>query len=170
MTYNEKMNYQLAITEEEGDLRNLERHTKHHKTRDRIRFLRFLKSGTATTQAQAGQLIGLQPRQSQRLWARYRREGLAGYLENRCQGYAGQLAPAQQAQLEEHLRGDEVDSLKAACAYAERAFGVRYTVGGMSWRFRRYGVKLKTGRPHNPKQKEAEVEAFKKNAGVGAAI
>lgn len=164
------MNYQLAIAEEEDYLRDLERNTKHHKTRDRIRFLRFLKSGRATTQEQAGELIGLRQRQSQRLWALYRREGLAAYLENRCRGYAGQLTPAQQAQLEEHLRGDEVDSLKGTCAYVEREFGVRYSVSGVSWRFRRYGIKLKTGRPHNPKQKAEEVEAFKKNASLGEAV
>jgi hypothetical protein len=39
---------------------------------------------------------------------------------------------------------------------------MRYTVSGVSWRFRRYGVKLKPGRPRNPKQKAAEAEAFKK--------
>jgi transposase len=81
--------------------------------------------------------MGLGLRHRQRLWALYRREGLAGYLEYRCRGCAGQLTTAQQAQPEERLRGDEGDSLKQACAYAEREFGARYTVSGVSWRFRR---------------------------------
>ncbi len=42
----------------------MERATKDLKARDRVRFIGLLKIGKATTQAQAGALVGLQVRRS----------------------------------------------------------------------------------------------------------
>ncbi len=62
------MDYQVEIAESVDYLRNLERAAKELKARDRVRFIRLLKIGKAMTQEQAGALIGLKVRQSQRLW------------------------------------------------------------------------------------------------------
>lgn len=57
--------------------------------RDRVRFIRLLKSGEAFTQSTAGQVIGLCERQSQRLWRIYQQEGLAGLQKKPAWGYQG---------------------------------------------------------------------------------
>lgn len=53
------MNYQVEISESGDYLRKLERTIKDLKARDRVRFIRLLKIGKATTQEQAGSLIGV---------------------------------------------------------------------------------------------------------------
>ena len=64
------MDYQVEIKEAIEDLNRLEKTNKDLKGRDRIRFLRLLKSGEASSQLQAGRMSGLKLRQSQRLWQR----------------------------------------------------------------------------------------------------
>ena len=64
------MDYQVEIKEASEDLNRLEKTNKDLKGRDRIRFLRLLKSGEASSQLQAGRMLGLKLRQSQRLWQR----------------------------------------------------------------------------------------------------
>ena len=59
------MNYGELIKEGIAELQQLEKQQTNSKLKDRIRFLRYLKEGTAQTQAQAGALIGLKERQSQ---------------------------------------------------------------------------------------------------------
>jgi hypothetical protein len=86
MTYNDEMNYQAEITESEDDLIKLERSTKDGRARDRVRFIRLLKTGKAATQLQAGILIGLGIRQSQRVWQKYREAGIAALWVNNYRG------------------------------------------------------------------------------------
>jgi len=88
------MNYQEAISESSDYLIELERDTKDLKARDRVRFIRLLKTGKATTQKQAGALIGLQVRQSQRLWKQYREAGLRGMCQSNYKGGTAKLDEA----------------------------------------------------------------------------
>lgn len=57
-----------------------------------------------------------------------------------------------------------MDTLKQAQAYLQDAFGVDYTIAGVSLLFKRLKIKLKTGRPTNIRQDQAEKEAFKKTS------
>lgn len=156
------MNYQAEITESEDDLIKLERSTKDGKARDRVRFVRLLKTGKATTQQQAGVLIGLGIRQSQRLWQRYRQNGIAVLAVGNYQGSTAKLTEAEQSRLKERLKKDDICSLEQAQNYLQQEFGVSYTRGGVSYLFKRLKVKLKTGRPTNVNQDPAQIEQFKK--------
>ncbi len=88
------MNYQVEIAESGDYLRNLERAAKDLKARDRVRFIRFLKIGKATTQEQAGTPVGLKVRQSQRLWKQYRTEGLSKLCQNNSSAGRLKLKPS----------------------------------------------------------------------------
>lgn len=156
------MNYQETITESGERLLKLERETKDLKARDRVRFVRLLKTGEAATQREAGELIGLQVRQSQRLWKQYRETGLRAMRESNYTGGAAKLDKEQQARFVERLKQDDIWSLEQARRFLQQECGVGYTVGGVSALCRRLKVKLKTGRPKNVKQKAGEVEEFKK--------
>lgn len=156
------MNYQTEITENEDDLIKLERSTKDGKARDRVRFIRLLKTGTATTQQQAGALIGLGIRQSQRLWQRYRQNGIAVLAVGNYQGSTAKLSEAEQSRLKQRLKKDDISSLEQAQNYLQQEFGISYTIGGVSYLFKRLKVKLKTGRPTNVNQDPAQIQQFKK--------
>jgi transposase len=140
----------------------LERHQSKALLRDRMRFLRLLKTGECTTQAEAGRRIGLGLRGSEKLWKKYRREKLAGLLTYPFQGTQGKLSEQQQQALQEQLRNDETQCLGQACAYTQQAFGVSYTVPGMHYLFKRLKIKKKTARPtHHHKDVKGE-QVFKK--------
>ncbi len=161
------MNYQELIKETAEELSELEKETKDLKGRDRVRFLRLLKIGEATSQKQAGRMIGKKIRQSQRLWHRYQAVGLEEFIKNHYEGRRSKLSASEKSILEERLKKDDVLSLQQAQNYLADEFGVSYTIGGVSYLFNRMRVKLKTGRPSNINQKAAETEAFKKNSGFG---
>lgn len=161
------MNYQEVIKETVEELRKLEKDTKDLKGRDRVRFLRLLKIGEATSQKQAGRMIGIKIRQSQRLWHRYQAVGLEEFIKNQYEGRRSKLSASEKSILEERLKEDDVMSLQQAQDYLADEFGVSYTISGVSYVFKQMKVKLKTGRPSNINQKEAETEAFKKNSGFG---
>jgi len=156
------MNYQVEISESGDYLRQLERATKDLKARDRVRFIRLLKIGTAITQKQAGALIGLQVRQSQRLWNQYRTEGLSKLCQSNYVGGKAKLSRAEQEQLRHRLRSDDIGTLEQARVWLKEEFSVEYTVGGVSHLFQRMKVKLKTGRPSNVKQDTEQMEEFAK--------
>lgn len=161
------MNYQVVIKETAEELSKLEKVTKDLKGRDRVRFLRLLKIGEASSQNQAGTMIGIKMRQSQRLWRRYQSLGLEGLIKNQYQGRLSKLSASDKLQLAERLKKDDVMSLQQAQDYLADEFGVSYTIGGVSYIFKQMKVKLKTGRPSNINQKEAATEAFKKNSEFG---
>lgn len=156
------MDYQAEISESGDYLFEVERATKDLKARDRVRFIRLLKTGRAATQAQAGALIGLQVRQAQRLWKQYREQGLAVMCRNNYTGGAAKLDRAAQAELVERLKQDDMQSLEQVRLYLEQEYGVGYTVSGVSRLFKRMKVKLKTGRPTNIKQYKEQIEEFAK--------
>lgn len=162
MTYDKWMNYQAAISETSDYLIRLERETKDLKARDRLRFIRFLKSGQAATQEEAGALIGIKVRQSQRLWKQYREGGVSAMRQNHYQGGQAKLTGEQKAQLLERLKEDQIQSLEQARQFLLTQFNVGYTLGGVSHLFKQLKVKLKTGRPTNIKQDAAQKEEFEK--------
>jgi len=156
------MNYQTEIAENENYLIKLERKTKDGKVRDRVRFVRFLKTGQVATQREAGELIGLGIRQSQRLWQKYRVGGVAALTVSNYAGGTAKLSDTEQRQLVERLKKDDISSLEKARNYLEQEFGVNYTIGGVSYLFKRLKVKLKTGRPTHINRDATQIEEFKK--------
>ncbi len=162
MTYNDLMDYQVEISESGDELRKLERTTKDFKARDRVRFIRLLKIGQATTQEQAGAVIGVQVRQAQRLWKQYREEGIGQLCQSNYVGGRAKLSCAEQQQLRQRLCFDDIKTLEQAKGWLKEEFAVDYTVGGVSALFARMRVKLKTGRPSNVKQDSEQMEEFAK--------
>jgi transposase len=156
------MNYQTEIVETSEYLLQLERETKDLKARDRVRFIRLLKTGHATTQKQAGALLGLRIRQSQRLWREYREGGLSKMCQSRYMGGVGKFEQARRNELEARLKRDDIQTLEQARDCLSQEFGARYSIGGVSYLFKQMKIKLKTGRPLNVKQEAAEREAFAK--------
>lgn len=159
-----KLNYTQLIKESEEELKQQERQQTKSYYKDRVRFIRYLKSGVASSQSQAGELIGLKNRQSQNLWKIYQSKGLAGLLQERKPTYLGKLSTVEQSHLLQRLDSDDVMSQKQAQAYIQAEMGKQYTQAGIHYLFKRLKVKLKTGRPVNIRKDQAAQEAFKKNA------
>jgi transposase len=160
------MNYDSKIHESIDYLLEQERKSSLSLIRDRVRFIRLLKSGEAKTQSGAGQLIGLCERQSQRLWRIYQQEGLAGLQKKPSWGYWGKLSSVQLTQLRQFLLDDQAETLADIQAYLKNNLGVSYTIGGVSDLCKRLKIKLKTGRPVNVRQQAGAIEEFKKNSKI----
>lgn len=156
------MDYSTRITQSVDELRQLETQQKLARQRDRIRFLRLLKEGTARSQSQAGQAIGLALRQSQRIWKSYLQTGINGLIEPNYQPAFGKLSAAQLAQLQAWLRLDQAQTLEHIQAYLRQRWVINYSISGISKLCKRLKIKTKTGRPVNRRQDPAAPEAFKK--------
>lgn len=156
------MKYAELIKESLAELQQLEKQQHKPKLKDRVRFIRYLKEGTAKTQAQAGKLIGLQERQSQNLWQIYRNKGLKALLIYRYEGTTGKLSYYQMSQLRAYLKTDQAATLQQVQAWLSNTFGIHYTIGGLSMLFKRLKIKLKTGRPFNVRQNPEQKVFFKK--------
>ena len=160
------MKYEELIGETLEQLENLEKKQKLVRDEKRIQFLRILKSGEASTQAAAGQIVGWKLRQAQKIWGLYRKAGLAGVLEKTEKRGFGKLTGFQISQLNRYLEQFGAGTLEEIQQYLAASFGVRYTIGGLSDLCLRLKIKLKTARPTNYKKDETEVAAYKKTLAV----
>ena len=131
--------------------------------RDRIRFIRVLKSGNFRSQSAAGSSIGLGERQSQRLWSSYVKGGLSSLLSTYAERWWGKLSSVQISQLRSFLLSDQAQTLADIQAYLAGNLGVKYSISGVSDLCKRLKIKAKTGRPVNVRQKPGSVDDFKKN-------
>ena len=156
------MKYTQLIEETEGELTELENKQKLVQFQKRIIFLRLLKSGAANTQEQAGQGVGWRLRQAQKIWRLYRERGVAGVLQKNERWQTGKLSSEQRAELLKELKLSGGESLSSVQSFIEQAFGVSYTIGGVSALCQRLKIKLKTARPTNVKKDEAVAAAYKK--------
>ena len=157
------LDYRKAIKESEAQLRELERGQSKALLRDRMRFLRLLKSGECTSQAAAGRQVGLKLRASEKLWSKYCTEGLRGLLAYPYKGSKGKLSEEQEQFLQEALRTTQIQSLQQGCQYVAETFEVSYTPSGIRYVFQRLKVKKKTARPSHVHKDEAGEKRFKKN-------
>ncbi len=157
--------YPSLIKESVAELQELERTQKHARYRDYVRFVRYLKEGTSTTQLAAGERIGLKARQSQVLWQRYKQEGLKAMLTYPFEGTVGKLSYSHITRLRNFLRDATRPLTQQQIAdWIRDSFGVEYKQSGISKLFKRLKIKLKTGRPSNVRKDEAGGEAFKKTS------
>ena len=159
------MNYQEKIKESLQELQTLERQTSVARCRDRVRFIRLLKSGEARGQRQAAELIGISYRQGQWLWKQYQQQGISYLSENQYKGYSGKLSEQDKQRLQQHLKSDQVETLQDAQEYLQQELGVDYkSISGVSYVFSRLKIKLKTGRPSHVQKDPEAVESFKKKS------
>ncbi len=164
--YNEQMNYGKLINESVSELEVAEKNQPLVRNEKRIQFLKFLKSGEAETQAEAGKKVGWQLRQSQKIWQLYRTGGLAAALAKTDNRGFGKLSAVEISRLNSYLTEFGAKSLAEIQQYLENSGGVSYSIGGLSDLCLRLKIKLKTARPRNYRQNAAAVETYKKTSGI----
>lgn len=140
----------------------MEQSQKQSRLRDRVRMLRFLKEGRATTQQQAGELVGLSRRQSQQLWKLYTSQGLAALVVTHYKGSWCKLSSVEQARMLQRLDQGDISTQGQLQEWLKQEMDISYTQGGLSGFLSRSKVKLKTGRPVNVRKDVAGEVAFKK--------
>ncbi|AEI50122.1 helix-turn-helix domain-containing protein [Runella slithyformis] len=156
------MNYESKIIESAEFLLEQEHKSSLAIIRDRVRFIRLLKSGEAKTQSAAGKTIGLCERQSQRLWRIYQEKGLAGLQKKPAWGYWGKLSSTQIAHLRQFILDDRAETLADIQVYLQNHLGVSYTIGGVSDLCKRLKIKFRKGRPVNVRQQPGAIKDLKK--------
>lgn len=157
------MNYPVLITESVDQLKEIEKQQTLALQRDRVRFLKLLKTGQQKNQQQAGQAIGLGQRQAQRLWKTYRTGGLLALLPGKPRRGLGKLSSYHISQLRAFLLADRAQTLADIQTFLETEYAIYYTIGGLSDLCKRLKIKSKTGRPVNVRQQPGAVDEFKKN-------
>jgi len=128
----------------------------------RIQFLKFLKNGEAKTQKEARGKVGWKVRQSQKIWQIYREGGLEAVMEKTEKRGFGKLTAVEISGLNRYLTEFGARTLAEIQQYLQAAFGVSYSIGGLSDLCIRLRIKLKTARPNNYQKNEAEVLTYKK--------
>jgi transposase len=142
-----RINYRVAIREDEAALAAAERQERHKAGADRIKLLRLLKSGAVASLRRGAALLGYSERQAQRWWQAYARGGLAGLLATKPHlGPAERTTPAAWAGLEAEMRAGRIAHLKEARAYLRERHGIGYSLNGVWELLRRRKAKPKTGR------------------------
>lgn len=159
------LSYNKQIKETIKTLKDLEKVQKELLYRDRVRYIRVLKTGEAKTQKEASALIGVSERQGQRNWSLYQKKGLKGLLAVLNKG-GGQskLGVKELEELKKDVLEKDVQFLHEAVTHVKEKYDKEYTVAGMHFVFKRLGIKKKTGRPSNIRQNKEELKAFKKNS------
>ena len=71
-----RLSYQEKNQENEVELKKIEKRQTESVLRDRVRYLRLLKSGLSKTQKESSEQIGISERQGQRNWRMYKEQGL----------------------------------------------------------------------------------------------
>lgn len=159
-----RLNYSVEIAESVEMLETLEGKQRLALFRDRLRYLRSLKSGAAPTQKQASEYIGMSLRQGQRIWQLYKSAGLRGLLRSVVRsGNARKLSAEEMSALTKRLQEDDIQFLHEAVEYVQSTYGKHYSLSGMHYLFKRLKVKKKTGRPRNRQQDTEGRESFKKS-------
>ena len=155
-----KINYREEIRESPSELRSIYKSLKKARLRERCEVLIWLKSGEISTMQAAMNLKGRNKSTGNRLWKLYQSEGLAGVLGTKHKGQPSPLRD--KPELLSRLKGEGFSSVKQAQAWILEVYGLSYTENGLGNYFRRNKIKLKTARPHHPKQDVAKRSAYKK--------
>jgi transposase len=155
--------YPSVIGESEQELAALERRLRGRAGAARVRMLRLLKGGAATTLGACAPLVGYSPRQLARWWAAYRAGGLGALTRERPRpGKASRLTAAALAGLEEQMRAGAIATLEDARRYLAEEHGVVYaSLNGVWWQLRKHKIELKTGRRRHRRADPAAQEAFR---------
>jgi transposase len=158
-----RTDYPTVIRETSEELAALERRLRGRPGAVRVRMLRFLKSGTATSLGACVPLLGYSPRHLARWWATYRTAGLAALLQQRPRGGStSRLTPAALADLKEQLRSGHLATLADIQRYLAEQHGIVYTsLNGVWCQLRKHRIKLKTGRRRHRQADAAVQEAFR---------
>ena len=158
------INYEKEIKETLEELQKAQKSLSSNKLRERCEILIWLKSGHLTTMKECVNLKGRSLSHGNRLWRLYKTEGLKGYLELK---YLGQKSPLgsleEREELKRRLETEGFSTINEARLWILKVYNISYTENGLGNYFRAQKIKLKTGRPHHPKQDEEKRAVYKKN-------
>lgn len=155
------LDYPNLIQESESDLRQRYKELTNAKLRERCEVLIWLKSGRVRSMRAAMRLKSRSGTQGQKLWNLYTSEGLSGYLRLNYAGRKSALSGKEE--LGQRLSAEGFSTINEAREWILQEYGIKYTENGLGNYFRRQKIKLKTGRPHDPKADEQERAVYKKN-------
>ena len=158
--------YADLISESKADLLALEHQQRGRHGADRVRFLRLLKSGTASSVLACVPVLGYSRAQLTRWWGRYRQGGLNSLLaEPHHPGSKGQMTAEAWADLEQAMKQGRIATLEQARQYLGQRWGIHYqSVNGVWWHLHRRRAKPKTGRRRHRRADAQQQEAFKKTS------
>lgn len=155
------INYKKEIKESFEELENRLSKLKSQKLRDRCEILLWLKSGKVRSMRQAIILKGMNKSQGTNWWKQYQKEGIDGFLKL---NYKGQSSPLnEKKEFVKYLQTTGFNTINEARIWVLKTYDIKYTENGMGNYFRRHKIKLKTGRPHHPKNDEEKRAVYKKN-------
>ena len=157
-----KIGWKRNIKETEEELLDIEKKQKNPRIRDRIKMLRLLKTGKYTL-LDAAQILGISYTTARLNWRRYKEGGISKLMEWR---YKGRKPRVDYNKLRKGIDWERnaPATLADSARIIEQKFGAKYTVKGVWYLFRVNGIKLKTGRPVNPKKDPHKAQEFKKNS------
>ena len=111
------------------------------KSADRIKTILLLNEGYPYKTI--AHILRLDDTTVRRYLIEFKEQGIDGLLEDHYHGSTGFLSEAQERDLEIHLRAHTYHSVKAVCFYAQEAFGISYSVEGMTHLLHRIGFVYK---------------------------
>jgi transposase len=160
------INYPSVIKETEADLEQQEKELRPTKLVDRVRMLRFLKSGQLSTLEECAVILGYNVRQLKRWWKQYKEQGLQQLTQPASYpGKPSKLTEEAWNDLENEMCAGRISSLRDAQIYLKDRWGITYSsLHGVWWQFHQHQVKLKTGRRRHRKANQEQQERVKKTS------
>ena len=161
-----RVNYSEAIKESEEELKQLEKEYRGTQVYPRIQMLRVLKSGKVKSHPACAEELGYSLGCIEKWYRLYKASGLLGLVAlGKRPGRPSRLTPEAWEGLEKELESGKIRRLQDAVDYLNTQYGIEYaSPEGMSYIFKKFRVKLKTGRPRHRRKDEAAGLLFKKPA------
>lgn len=160
------INYPAVIKETEANLEQQEKTMRSNKLVDRLRMLRFLKTGQLSTLEECAVILGYSVRQLKRWWKQYKEQGLNQLIKPATSsGKPSQLTEEAWNALEKKMCAGRISSLRDAQIYLKDQWAITYrSLHGVWWQFHQHQVKLKTGRRRHRKANQEQQERVKKTS------
>ncbi len=139
--------YPDLIGESETELTTLEHQFAGQRGVDRVRMLRLLKTGEASSLHTCAALLGRSPTQVQHWWKQYQQQGLTALTTIwRRMGKRPWVSPEVWADVQRELAAGRVRRLEDARQYLKERWGIEYRhPSGVRALFKHRGVKLRIG-------------------------
>jgi transposase len=131
----------FLLPEEVDVLEEGHRAAQGKKAADRIKTILLLNQGFSYEQI--AKLLLLDDTTVRRYFKKFKKQSIDGLLEDHYRGSSGFLTEVQERDLELHLRKHTYQSVKAICWYAEKTFGVSYSIEGMTHLLHRFNFVYK---------------------------
>lgn len=159
-----RTNYTKGITESEAELLNLEKRYRGKRVLPRIQMLRLLKTGQVKSQESCAEQLGYSKSTIEGWYRRYRKGGCAELLKYEPpQGKQSRLTQHAWQGLCKALEAGQIHKLQDAVDYLREHHGISYqSPEGVAYLFKKFRVKLKTGRPKHRRKDGAAGAVFKK--------